>query len=479
MNVICPTHIECPGSDFPILNISSEAPDFFCFWNYIYNVNNCATRLNCNPAESFARDCFSIVCSNISQAEADLQARLAQANCNLMAVPPPGPTPGPTPNPPPPPQTCSNEPQTATVYCSNGDAVSFTTPAGTFSSPNSGDEAACLANVNAQALAYAEQQASAQAQLVCPKPECTINTTSPLPTATQGTAYSKQIVGAATGSPVLFSINAGALPAGLSLSSSGLISGTPTEAGTFTFTAKLTGNISCTKQFSLEVLPVITSYWTLDEAAFEAKHFDSLGHATFYPESTGSGPGVPALHGNGVQFTQTINSGILGGYNAASPLMDYVAGKSFSYWGWFKIIGQDTGAFFGPFMSFYCFATQQLMIELANTNNPGNVHIGDTRAGNDLYLNVSLGAWHFFHLFHDGSQDKSGFSIDNGAEILLSAAAWQSSAGSMLLAGGAFGPAMNVIFDELGFVNNAKLSSTQVTYLYNGGFGQTWPITLP
>jgi hypothetical protein len=64
-------------------------------------------------------------------------------------------------------------------------------------------------------------------------------TTTSVPLANEFTPYSVQL--AATGGtiPYTWSISTGALPAGLSLSSSGLISGTPTVSGSFSFTAQV------------------------------------------------------------------------------------------------------------------------------------------------------------------------------------------------------------------------------------------------
>jgi uncharacterized repeat protein (TIGR03803 family) len=82
-----------------------------------------------------------------------------------------------------------------------------------------------------------------------------ITTGSPLPSGTTGATYS-QILAASGGTlPYTWSIVSGGLPAGLSLSGTGVISGTPTTTGTASFTAKVTGNNgqSATKAFSLTI----------------------------------------------------------------------------------------------------------------------------------------------------------------------------------------------------------------------------------
>ena len=66
-------------------------------------------------------------------------------------------------------------------------------------------------------------------------------TTNNLPDGTIGTAYSATLT--ATGStPLTWSISSGNLPNGLSLSTSGIISGTPNVAGTSNFTVKVTNS---------------------------------------------------------------------------------------------------------------------------------------------------------------------------------------------------------------------------------------------
>jgi type VI secretion system secreted protein VgrG len=70
---------------------------------------------------------------------------------------------------------------------------------------------------------------------VTPPPVVTINPAT-LPNATVGVAYIQTLTGSGGTAPYSFAVTGGALPPGLTLASSGTISGTPTTAGTFTVT---------------------------------------------------------------------------------------------------------------------------------------------------------------------------------------------------------------------------------------------------
>ncbi len=81
-----------------------------------------------------------------------------------------------------------------------------------------------------------------------------IRTVSPLPQGTVASAYSYTL--SATGTtPMTWSLVSGSLPAGLSLSSSGVLSGTPTTAATYTFTVQVSNAAGKASQtYSLTIL---------------------------------------------------------------------------------------------------------------------------------------------------------------------------------------------------------------------------------
>jgi hypothetical protein len=88
-----------------------------------------------------------------------------------------------------------------------------------------------------------------------------ISTASPLALATENTAYSRQIAASGGTPPYTFAVTVGTLPAGLAMSSTGLITGTPTTAGTSSFTVRVTDALAgtATKVFALTVAcPVMT-----------------------------------------------------------------------------------------------------------------------------------------------------------------------------------------------------------------------------
>src|SRR5581483_3042069 len=82
-----------------------------------------------------------------------------------------------------------------------------------------------------------------------------ITTASPLPNGTNGVAYTQQLSATSASDFQYWRLTSGALCAGLGLSNSGLISGTPTSTGTCSFTVQLMDAAQqyATRAFSLTI----------------------------------------------------------------------------------------------------------------------------------------------------------------------------------------------------------------------------------
>jgi hypothetical protein len=84
-------------------------------------------------------------------------------------------------------------------------------------------------------------------------------TTTELPSGTVGQAYSATLSAQGGTPPYSWSVTAGTLPPGLSLSSDGVISGTPTEEGSFTFTVTVQDSEEppneASRQFTITINP--------------------------------------------------------------------------------------------------------------------------------------------------------------------------------------------------------------------------------
>jgi hypothetical protein len=89
----------------------------------------------------------------------------------------------------------------------------------------------------------------------------TVTSTSPLATGAVGSPYSQALAALGGTAPYAWSLGAGALPPGLSLdSSTGVISGTPAQVGTFNFTVQVADSVSSTvsKTFALTIASALT-----------------------------------------------------------------------------------------------------------------------------------------------------------------------------------------------------------------------------
>ena len=84
-------------------------------------------------------------------------------------------------------------------------------------------------------------------------PVVTVTTPSPLPDARIGQAYSQSLAATGGTAPYTWALATGALPAGLSLSSAGVVSGTPTARGTFAFSVAVTDSAGHVTTYALSL----------------------------------------------------------------------------------------------------------------------------------------------------------------------------------------------------------------------------------
>ena len=136
--------------------------------------------------------------------------------------------------------------------------------------------------------------ASTPFQLTIAPPAPTIATASPLPAGKVNTAYTLTL-GASGGTPPYtnWATSNGALPPGLTLSPAGVLSGTPTTAGTYSFTVQVTDTAGATgsAQFQLTITsllpPAITTASPLPAGKANTAYSLSVGASGGTPPYTG------------------------------------------------------------------------------------------------------------------------------------------------------------------------------------------------
>jgi gliding motility-associated-like protein len=116
-----------------------------------------------------------------------------------------------------------------------------------------------------------------------------------LPGGTVGTVYSQSLTASGGTAPYLYSINAGALPAGISLSSAGILSGSPTAGGSSSFTVQATDATGGLGPYSANKNYVLDIGYKTQGITFSAAATVNYGDADFAPAAT-SDSGLPVSY---------------------------------------------------------------------------------------------------------------------------------------------------------------------------------------
>ncbi len=118
------------------------------------------------------------------------------------------------------------------------------------------------ASVTATSVAAPTVSASATVTISAPGPSAVTITTTAVPGGSTGSAYGFGLAATGGTSPYTWTISSGALPAGLSLAANGMISGTTSQTGQFSFVAQVTDSSSpaqhATQSFMLSISGVPT-----------------------------------------------------------------------------------------------------------------------------------------------------------------------------------------------------------------------------
>lgn len=151
---------------------------------------------------------------------------------------------------------------------------------------------------------------SAEAQVVTPSGSTSLAvSTSSLPEATVGVSYSQSLVATGGVPPYTWQPESGSLPNGLALSSAGILSGTPSTSGTYTFVVRVTDvSSSATRALTLVVKPTAALTITTTElprgsvASTYSQPLGASGGQTPYTWSMQSGrlPDGLQLNPNGI-----------------------------------------------------------------------------------------------------------------------------------------------------------------------------------
>lgn len=156
--------------------------------------------------------------------------------------------------------------------------------------------------------------AAATASLIAACPVVTL-TPATLPAGVAGTAYAQTLVGSGGTGPYTFAVTSGTLPPGLTLSPSGVLTGTPTEVGSSTVTVRGTDGNTCTadRTYTIVITAVRCPVITLAPATVPAGVVGTA-YSQALTASGGSGPYSFAVVSGTLPAGMTLSSaGLLAG----------------------------------------------------------------------------------------------------------------------------------------------------------------------
>jgi len=395
----------------------------------------------------FAPGCKRICESTVSQEDADLCAVRQAIECTIDD--PPGVDPG---NPRPPNRKYYNTVQECTKGCGTG-----TVEAGTIVSYTQAD-------ADARAKGLACKRANARFCFLTP---C------PLPSAPIGKFMSDAFEVSGGVAPYTFAVTSGSLPVGTTLSSAGVLSGTPTTIEHAVFSVTATDSVGAMVTLACDVFTVggLIGYWTYDTySAGPDKLLDSTGNS----------------HDLSILNPFNVVSGKVGNcmstfYNQCETIADLsgfdnVGTSGFTICGWCKFDATQEGVIAlwnCEWTGFYI--GMSFSGQPSGPPTPGFVRM-QSQAGSEVTATYPAdGAWHFYRSWMDVSTGRLKLQIDMGTIYESASEVYPDSGCNRIKLQGSTTPIPDSLnqFDETGFWHRV-LTDAEAAAIYNGGAGITW-----
>lgn len=204
-----------------------------------------------------------------------------------------------------------------------------------------------------------------------------------LPNGAVSTAYSQTLSGSGGTGPYSFSVTAGSLPAGLTLSPSGVLSGTPTAGGTFNFTvtgadsSAFPGPFSGSQAYTLTIAPATIA---LPATSLAGGTLGTAYNAAITPASGGTSP-----------YSYAVTAGALPGGLALNTATAAITGTPSALGTFnFSITATDSSTGTGPYTATQAYSI--LVVDQPPVPNASSITLAYNAAATNVPLSISGGA---------------------------------------------------------------------------------------